>query len=91
MGRSVYGSLGVRLLVVTLFAGWVCWYHGTTVIDGLKTGSIRHTDSTSRYRRDEDPFGFWSTVVMFTAFVVATAVAWFLVVSDLVRILAGAA
>lgn len=75
----------LRLLVVTLFAGWFCWFLGTTVIDGLKTGAIRHTDSTKRCRKDQNPFGFWSLVVLFTAFVMAAAVTWFLVVSDVIR------
>lgn len=81
----------LRLLVITLFAGWFCWNLSATVIDGLRTGVIRHTDSTSRYRRDVNPLGYWSMVVLFTMFVVVVAAAWFLVVSDVVRILAGAA
>jgi len=64
----------LRIVLVSVTGGWFCWFLGNTIIDGIRTGAIRHTDSTSMCRRKTNPVGFWALVVLFTAFV--ALVAW---------------
>jgi len=75
----------LRIIFVTMVAGWFCWFLGKTVIHGLRTGAIRHTDSTRTSRRDQNPLGFWSLVIFFTVIVLDFAIGWLFVVADAVK------
>lgn len=75
----------LRIIVVTIIAGWLCWFLGKTIVHGLRTGAIRHTDSTSTCRRDKNPIGFWCLVVFFSAIVIGFATEWVFIVADAVR------
>jgi hypothetical protein len=75
----------IRLVVVTAAAGWLVWFLGRTVIKGIKTGAIRHTDSTRRCQRDQNPTGFWALVLLFTVFIIGIGSGWCYAVFDAFR------
>jgi len=75
----------IRLVVVTAVAGGLGWFLGKTVFQGITTGVIRHTDSERVCRRDHNPAGFWSLVVLFSGFVVLLGAGWVFAVLDAVR------
>jgi hypothetical protein len=75
----------LRIIVVSAIAGWLCWWLGKTVIDGIRTGKIHHTDSTKVCCRNRNPAGFWALVALFTGFVAMFAWAWGFSVIDAVR------
>ncbi len=75
----------VRIILITATAGWFCSFLGKTIINGLRTGAMRHTDASSICRRDRNPFGFWGLVVLFMAIVLFFAAAWVVIVADAVR------
>ncbi|MDD5704344.1 MAG: hypothetical protein PHR35_00345 [Kiritimatiellae bacterium] len=74
----------IRLIVVTAVTGGLGWFLGKTVIQGVTTGAIRHTDSTRVCRRDQNPAVFWSLVVLFSGFVVLLGAGWVFAVIDAV-------
>ena len=71
-----------RIIGATLILGLLSWFLGRTVIEGLKTGSIRHTDSTQKCSRNENPIGFWSLILLFVGFVVMFIAVWMWVVTS---------
>lgn len=75
----------IRIIVVTGVAGWLCWFLGKTVVDGIKSGAIHHTDSTKVCRRKTNPAGFWALVVLFSGFVGVIAWGWAFVMVDAIR------
>lgn len=77
----------IRILVATVVAGGLAWFLGNTVIEGIRTGAIRHTDSTSRCRRQQSPVKFWSLVVLFSGMVVIFTGVWLWAVVDAVKTL----
>lgn len=72
----------VRLVVVTAVAGWLVWFLGATVIQGIRTGAIRHTDSIRACRRGTNPVGFWALVLLFSALIVGIGSVWIVAVVD---------
>jgi hypothetical protein len=54
-----------RIIIVTFVIGWLGWFLGRTLVDGLRTGKIRHTDSKSRCDRKKNPLGYWALVCFF--------------------------
>ena len=75
----------IRLIVVTVVAGGLVWFLGRTVIQGIQTGAIRHTDSIRACRRDKNPAGFWALVALFSAFTIGIGSAWAFAVVDAIR------
>ena len=75
----------LRIVGATVVAGWFCWFLGKTVLDGLRTGSIRHTDTATTCRRDRNPLLFWFLVVFFSAIVLGFVNEWIFIVTDAVR------
>ena len=74
-----------RLIIVTVVTGGLVWLLGRTVFEGIKSGTIRHTDSTRVCRRDKNPVGFWALVVLFCGFIVLLWGVWGCVVFDTVQ------
>lgn len=74
----------VRIIAVSGIAGWLCWFLGKTVVDGIRTGAIHHTNSKKVCRRKKNPVGFWALVVLFVGFVTMIAWAWGFAVVDAV-------
>jgi hypothetical protein len=71
-----------RIILVSLVAGWLSWFLGMTVLRGIRTGAIHHTDSTKVCRREKNPVGFWSLVALFSGMVIMFISAWGFVVID---------
>jgi hypothetical protein len=70
-----------------------CWefirFLGTVVIQGLKTGSIRHTNAQSTASREENPWMFWMLVMVFSAGCLIAAFIWTSFLFDVADVLAG--
>ncbi len=71
-----------RIILATAFAGSLSWFLGTILFAGLKTGSIRHTDSTSVCRRDRHPLAFWALTALFAGMIVLLAAVWVSILID---------
>ena len=74
----------IRLIVVTIIAGGLIWFLGRTVVAGITSGAIRHTDSTRTCRRDKNPAGFWALVALFSGFIFAIGFVWVFAVVDVI-------
>ncbi len=66
----------VRVIVVTLVIGGVAWVLGWALVDGLRTGKIRHTDSRRKCDRKKNPFGYWALVCLFCGLLALLGWAW---------------
>jgi len=73
-----------RLVVGTAILGWLFWILGKTVIQGIMTGSIRHTDASRLCRRKNNPVGFWALVILFTGFILGIGSSWVFMVVDII-------
>jgi hypothetical protein len=72
----------LRLLVVTAATWELFGYLAWVVVDGLRTGAIRHTDSSKRCRRADNPAGFWALVLLFSLYVAGCAACWLMAVAN---------
>jgi hypothetical protein len=74
----------IRLVVITVVClGLALVLLGSLVV-GLRTGKMPHTDSTSLCRRSENPAGFWALAVLFAAFALVAVGAWLRVVAEFI-------
>lgn len=73
----------LRLLVVTAATWGLFAYLAWVVVDGLRTGAIRHTDSSKRCRRADNPAGFWALVALFSLFAAGAAACWLMAVVNI--------
>ena len=74
----------LRLFIVTVVVGYLCWLLSKTVVDGIKTGAISHTDSTKKCKMESNPVMFWSLVILFNAIIICCALAWWFVLCDVI-------
>jgi len=58
----------LRILIILILTLLVSIPLGKNILTALKTGTIRHTDTTSKYSKDENPVKFWSLVILFFSF-----------------------
>ena len=72
----------LRLAAVTAICGWLVYLLGGTVVSGLRTGRIAHTDSSSFCKRRENPLGYWFLVVLFSGMALCCIYAWVQVARD---------
>lgn len=75
----------LRIIVATVVVLGLAWLLGKTVVDGIRTGAIRHTDSTSRCQRQKNPIGFWTLVLLFSGLAVIFTGVWIWAVMDAIR------
>jgi len=54
----------LRILIMLIFTLFVSIPLGKNIIIALKTGTIRHTDTTSKCSKDKNPVKFWSLVIL---------------------------
>ena len=69
LAASVAFSGGVAQAVLSLilcssFGGWMLW----VIVDGIRSGQIRHTDSTSLYVFKDQPARFILVTLFFSLF-----------------------
>ena len=54
----------LRILIMLILTLFVSIPMGKNVITALKTGTIQHTDTTSKCSKDKNPIKFWSLVIL---------------------------
>jgi len=75
----------LRMLIATLILGGLSWFLGRTVIKGIRTGAIHHTDSARVCKRRQNPVGFWALVLLFSGFILVFVTLWVNVVIDVLK------
>jgi hypothetical protein len=56
----------IRLIVACVVCGGLAFYLGHVIIYGLKTGQVRHTDSSGACRKSHNPVGYWLLILLFS-------------------------
>jgi len=74
-----------RIIVTSLVCGALLWLLGRTLVLGLRSGRMPHSDSTSTADRRASPALFWFLTLVFTAFFVLIGAVW---IQTIVRALA---
>ena len=74
-----------RIIVTSLVCGALLWLLGRTLVLGLRSGRMPHSDSTSTADRRTSPALFWFLTLVFTAFFVLIGAVW---IQTIVRALA---
>lgn len=68
----------MKSALTLVLASLVCWplagFLIHTVLMGLASGKIRHSTASRVCRRDDNPWGFWARVVLFSG--IACLAAW---------------
>lgn len=72
-----------RIFLFTIIFLYFLWSLGSNIIIGLKTGSIRHTDSSKKCKKSENPMFFWFLVSLFSLLLFSIGYFWFLAVKSL--------
>ena len=65
-----------RIIVTSLVCGALLWLLGRTLVLGLRSGRMPHSDSTSTADRRTSPAPFWFLTLVFIAFFVLIATVW---------------
>jgi hypothetical protein len=74
-----------RIIVSSLVCPALLWLLGRTLVLGLRSGHMPHSDATSTADRRASPALFWFLTLVFVAFFVLIAVVW---IETIVRALA---
>ena len=75
------------LVVASAVCGGLLWLLGRTLLLGLRTGRMPHSDTTQFADRRTAPLFYWFVTLVFALLFVAIAAVWF---EALLRALAGA-
>jgi hypothetical protein len=67
----------LRLLVVTVVMGALAALLVATIVSGLRSGKVAHTDSASFCDRRKNPIGYWALLALFSGFAYLALSAWF--------------
>ena len=59
----------IGLVLASIFYGALILYLAREMLNALRTGKIRHTDTTSVYSRRRNPGKFWAMWLLFGFFV----------------------
>ncbi len=65
-----------RLIAVTAICGGLSIFLVRVVFSGLRSGRIAHTDSSSFCKKQENPLGYWTLVILFTATIFGCLFIW---------------
>ncbi len=65
-----------RIIVASIVCGALLWLLGRTLILGLRSGRMPHSDSTSTADRRTSPALFWFLTVVFATLFVLIAAVW---------------
>lgn len=79
----------LRMLIVTVICGGLVYLLGGTVVSGLRTGRIAHTNSSSFCERRKNPFTYWALAVLFSSMALGCIYGLAKVVIDVLGILFG--
>lgn len=72
----------LRIIVATAIFGGLVYLLGSKVVSGLRTGNVAHTDSSSFFKRSQNPLGYWALIVLFSGMAFGCIYAWVQVVRD---------
>ncbi len=75
------------LVVTSVVCGGLLWLLGRTLLLGLRTGRMPHSDTTQFADRRTSPLFYWFVTLVFVALFVVIAAVW---VEALLRALTGA-
>jgi len=75
------------LVVTSVVCGGLLWLLGRTLLLGLRTGRMPHSDTTQIADRRTSPLFYWFVTLVFASLFVAIATVW---LNALLRALAGA-
>ncbi len=75
----------LQIFLISIISGCLCLLLGNIVLDGLKTGAIRHADPQKVCSRKNNPAGYWGLIGMISGFIVIVLVKWFFAVVEAVR------
>jgi hypothetical protein len=75
----------LRFIIISLAAGWLSWFLGRIVLNGIKTGALHHTNATAVCKRQRNPFGFWALTSLFALFIIILLTVWVLVLMDALK------
>jgi len=73
----------VRILLVSALAIYMTYFLLKTIINGFKTGKLRHTDDKKYYDKDKQPIRFWLTVILFISFIIIFILPVWYVIDDI--------
>jgi len=79
--------LWLPLVVASVVCGGLLWLLGRTLLRGLRTGRMPHSDTTQFADRHTSPVSFWFLTLVFSGMFVVIAAVW---IDTLLRMLAGA-
>ncbi len=65
-----------RIIVASIVCGALLWLLGRTLVLGLRSGRMPHSDSTSTADRRTSPALFWFLTVVFATLFVLIAAVW---------------
>ena len=85
VGRVKQMTQIIRLVLVTAIAAWLTWWLGKNIIEGIKNGAIRHTDSIKLCKRETNPLGFWGLIILFSGFVITIIRVWAMALADTIN------
>ena len=74
------------LVVTSVVCGGLLWLPGRTLLLGLRTGRMHHSDTTQIADRRTSPLAYWFVTVVFVSLFVVIAAVWLVA---LLRALAG--
>ena len=63
-------------ILISFILGGLYFFLGRIVMNGLKTGKIRHTNSKSLCDKTKNPAGYWLLVLWFTIIMLCCLIAW---------------
>lgn len=79
--------MGLPLVVASVVCGRLLWLLGRTLLRGLRTGRMPHSDTTQIADRRTSPLVYWFVTLVFASLSVVIAAVW---LKALLRALAGA-
>jgi hypothetical protein len=63
-------------MIVSLVCGWFVYFLGRILISALRSGVIRHTDSSKSLVRSKNPVGYWFLIGLFALFISLAVIVW---------------
>jgi hypothetical protein len=66
----------VSVVIASIVCGALLWLIGRTLVLGLRSGRMPHSDSTSTADRRTSPALFWFLTLVFIAFFVLIGAVW---------------
>jgi len=66
----------LAFLFLSLILGGLYFFLGRVIINGLKTGKIRHTHSKNLCDKTKNPVGYWLLILWFSIIMLSCLIVW---------------